>query len=62
MKIQVRKGAFGDRWLWDCPVCHYGMNIPWEETSNWADAMAEAEFHLALHRVAGKRLEWTVVL
>lgn len=60
--LRVWKYHFRDEWCWSCDVCHFGMDIPWEVTSSWGDAMDEVDGHTALHTVMGKRLEWAPVL
>lgn len=57
MNVDIRRGFFG-RWQWSCPVCHYGLNIPWEETLTWQEAMDEVDAHLGVHRELGQALEW----
>ena len=59
-KMIVRKLFFFD-WCWECPVCHYGENIPWREAGSFREAWECAEAHIAAHVAAGKRLEWIPV-
>ena len=60
--IEIRKQQMFDQWVWSCAVCHYGYDIPWERSASWADAMADVDSHLELHRIVGARLEWAAVL
>lgn len=62
MKIEIRKQWMFNRWVWSCPVCHYGHNIPWEDEPSWVSAIHEADHHIQIHRDVGKREEWISVL
>ena len=56
--IEIRKSRIWDVWMWSCPVCHYGMDVPWEQVSNWHTALAETMAHLEQHHIVGKRSDW----
>ena len=60
-RIEIRKSAWAQVWNWYCPVCHYGENLPGRDVATFECAWADVDFHLSLHRVTGKRLEWAVV-
>lgn len=60
MRLTIRQLFFGG-WCWDCPVCHYGDDIPWREVPTYEAAWVEVEAHVALHLATGKRPEWIPV-
>lgn len=59
---RIRSWRMGGKWLWECHHCHYGYNIPWEETATWAEARDAVAAHIKRHHEIGMVEVWANAL